>query len=99
MTLNEKVKNFKYKKRHLSQLKIRQSIEAMEKLIVIYQGEKEISYCPFCRILEMCELCPWIVLTSNNNCISLRWVIQEGNAPQRIKQLRHWIKAYQDNLK
>ncbi len=98
MKLSEKVKTFKYRKRPLSQLKIRQSIEAMEKLIIMYRNDTRYEDCPLCRIAnDDCDLCPWTVLTGNNGCIVIPAVIRNGNAPQRIKQLKHWIKAYQDN--
>ena len=94
MTLNEKVKNA-----DLTQNHIKQSIKTMRELIVVYQTNNKVDECPLCRLNPTCQKCPWKILKGKDvKCTLMVSFRAWGEVPQRIRQLRHWIKAYEDNL-
>ena len=91
----------KIKGREISNKLANNSILAMKELIRRYTlGEYSENVCPLCPLHSGCDHCPWRII-NNSGCEGYNFndvVSDKKRTKKRIRQLRRWIKVYEEEL-
>lgn len=93
MTHKEKIIKHYRRRRGLAE----KFLSALRLLLAKYEREDYSFRCPLCAV-GACEDCPWHVLI-HGNCRHMYYIVRSGRRNNRMKQIKRWIKAYEEGLK
>lgn len=94
MTYKEKIIKHYRRRRGLAEA----FLLALRSLLEKYEKRDYSLPCPLCSVNAGCTNCPWHVLI-HGPCDYMKYIVKRGHRNNRMKQIKRWIKAYEEALK